>query len=54
VELVDLAGRKVRTSSYADSPSTRVLMSTNQLATGIYIIRVKTASESVSHRLLVQ
>ncbi|MDB5240850.1 MAG: Ulilysin [Spirosoma sp.] len=54
VDILDLAGRKVKTSSYADSPSTRVLLSTNQLATGIYIIRVKTASESVSSRLLVE
>lgn len=54
VELVDLSGRIVRTSSYADSPSTRVLVSTNQLATGLYIVRVKTATESVSSRLLVQ
>lgn len=54
VELFDLAGRLVRTASYSDSPSTRVSLSTNYLAAGMYVVRVKTASESVSRRLLVQ
>lgn len=54
VELLDLAGRRIRTTQYADSPSTRVLLSTNDLATGLYIVRVKTADEVVSKRLLVQ
>ena len=54
VELTDMAGRLVKTSSYADSPSTRVFLSTDQLATGLYIVRVKTGSESVSERLLVK
>jgi hypothetical protein len=54
VELFDLAGRQVRTMSYPDSPSTRVSLSTNYLATGLYIVRVKTATESVSRQLLVQ
>ena len=54
VELVDLAGRLVKTMNYSDSPSTRVSLSTNYLATGLYIVRVKTATESVSRQLLVQ
>ena len=54
VEVTDMAGRLVKTSSYADSPSTRVFVSTDQLATGLYIVRVKTGSESVNERLLVR
>ena len=54
VELMDLVGRQLKVMTYADSPSTRVLLSTDQLPTGLYIVRVKTASESVSRRLLVQ
>ena len=54
VELFDMAGRQVRTVSYSDSPSTRVSLSTNYLPRGLYIVRVKTATESVSRQLLVQ
>ena len=54
VELMDLSGRLLKTTSYADSPSARVSLTTSQLATGLYIVRVKTASESVSTRLLVR
>ena len=54
VELVDLAGRQVRTMPYSESPSTRVALSTTQLATGLYVVRVKTATESASRWLLVQ
>lgn len=54
VDLFDLAGRLIRTTAYSDSPSTRVTLSTNQLAAGLYIVRVKTATESVSRQLLVQ
>lgn len=54
VELLDMAGRVTKTVAYADSPSTRVILSTDYLPTGLYVVRVKTASESVSRRLLVQ
>ena len=54
VDLFDAAGRQVRTTTYSDSPSTRVLLSVKGLASGLYIVRVKTDSETVSKRLLVQ
>lgn len=54
VDLFDAAGRQVRTSAYADSPSSRVPLSVNGLAAGMYIVRVKTDTETVSKRLLVQ
>ena len=54
IDMIDLTGRLVRTTQYSDSPSTRVLLSTNQVAAGLYVVRVKTDSESVSRWLLVQ
>ncbi|MVM30041.1 T9SS type A sorting domain-containing protein [Spirosoma sp. HMF4905] len=54
VDLYDTAGRQLRTTSYTDSPSTRVTLSVNGLASGMYIVRVKTESEIASKRLLVQ
>ena len=53
VDVFDAVGRQVRSLSYADTPSTQVTLSTRGLATGIYIVRVKTATESVSKRLLL-
>ena len=54
VGLLDMAGRQLRTLSYTDVPSTRVILPVNGLAPGLYIVRVKTGSETVSKRLLVQ
>lgn len=54
VDLFDIAGRQVRTQAYTDSPSTRATLPVSGLATGVYIVRVKTGSEMVSKRLLVQ
>ncbi|WP_420146544.1 M43 family zinc metalloprotease [Spirosoma sp.] len=54
VGLFDASGRQIRTLSYTDSPSTRVSLAVNGLASGLYIVRVKTNSETVSKRLLVQ
>ena len=54
VGLLDMAGRQVRTLSYTDVPSTRVVLPIIGLAPGLYIVRVKTGNETVSKRLLVQ
>lgn len=54
VGLLDMAGRQIRTLSYTDAPSTRVMLPVSGLAPGLYIVRVKTSGESVSKRLLVQ
>ena len=54
VDLFDMTGRQVRTQTYTDSPSTRAQLPVSGLATGVYIVRVKTGSEMVSKRLLVQ
>ena len=54
VDLFDATGRQLRTATYTDSPSTRVTLPVNGLARGVYIVRVKTGSEMVSKRLLVQ
>lgn len=54
VDLFDVAGRRVRTISYTDSRSTRVTLSTNELAAGMYFVRVKTDNETASKRLLIQ
>ena len=53
VDLFDASGRQVRMLSYADAPSTRVTLPVSGLATGIYVVRVKTGSETASKRLLV-
>ncbi|WP_020604207.1 M43 family zinc metalloprotease [Spirosoma spitsbergense] len=54
VGLLDMAGRQLRTLSYTDVPSTRVILPVTGLSPGLYIVRVKTGSETVSKRLLVQ
>ncbi len=54
VSLLNMAGRQIRTLSYTDVPSTRVILPVIGLAPGLYIVRVKTSSETVSKRLLVQ
>jgi hypothetical protein len=53
IGLYDASGRSVRNYTYASSPSTRVTLSTIGLSTGIYVVRVKTDSETVSSRLVV-
>ncbi len=50
----DISGRLLRETSYANSPSTRVTLPIRGLATGMYIVRVKTDSEVTSRRLLVR
>ncbi|AUD02829.1 M43 family zinc metalloprotease [Spirosoma pollinicola] len=54
IDLFDAAGRQLRTYSYTDAPSTHVNLSVTGLASGVYIVRVKTGSEVASKRLLVQ
>ena len=54
VDLFDVSGRQLRTSTYSSSPSVRVPLSVKGLSTGMYIVRVKTDTEVVSKRLLVQ
>ena len=54
VDLFDIAGRQLQTTTYSDSPSSRVSVSVKGLTAGLYIVRVKTSSEMVSKRLLVQ
>ena len=54
VDLLDVSGRQLRTITYANAPSTHVLLPVSGLATGMYIVRVKTNSETASKRLLVQ
>lgn len=54
VDLFDAGGRQVRTLAYAPSPSTRVTLPISGLARGIYVVRVRTESETASKRLLVQ
>ncbi len=54
VDLFDATGRQLRTYSYIDAPSTHVNLSVSGLASGVYIVRVKTGSEVASKRLLVQ
>lgn len=53
VDLFDATGRQVRSYSYTDVPSTRVSLPISGLASGVYIVRVKTGSEIASKRLLV-
>ncbi|WP_461139481.1 M43 family zinc metalloprotease [Spirosoma pomorum] len=54
VDLFDVSGRQIRSYPYYSTPSTRVSVRTNDLPMGLYIVRVKTANEQVSKRLLVQ
>lgn len=54
VDLFDGTGRQIRSVSYANLPSTRIPLSVDGLASGMYIVRVKTDQETVSKRLLVQ
>lgn len=54
VDIVDLSGRALRTLSYTDAPSTRVTLPTSGLAAGMYIVRVRTGSQTASKRLLVR
>ncbi|WP_223834255.1 M43 family zinc metalloprotease [Spirosoma profusum] len=53
VDLFDLNGRQLRSTSYTNSPSTRVALAVNGLSKGLYIVRVKTDNEVASKRLLV-
>ncbi|GAB3956234.1 hypothetical protein GCM10028805_45450 [Spirosoma harenae] len=54
LDLLDLTGRQLRTTAYTDAPSTRLSLPITGLAKGVYIVRVKTDTETVSKRLLVQ
>jgi hypothetical protein len=54
VDICDLTGRLLRTQTYTDAPSTRVVLPVTGLMTGMYIVRVKTDSEMASKRLLIQ
>lgn len=54
VDLFDAAGRQLRTQAYTNLSSTQVSLPVVGLAPGLYIVRVKTDTEMVSKRLLVQ
>jgi hypothetical protein len=54
VALFDAGGRQIRSYPYYSTPSTRVSITVSDLPIGLYIVRVKTANEQVSKRLLVQ
>ncbi|WP_228724151.1 M43 family zinc metalloprotease [Spirosoma sp. KUDC1026] len=54
VDLFDAGGRRLRSYPYYSTPSTFVSVAVSGLPTGLYIVRVKTANEQVSKRLLVQ
>ncbi|WP_020598220.1 M43 family zinc metalloprotease [Spirosoma panaciterrae] len=54
VDVFDGTGRQVRTASYTNSSSTRLTLPVTGLAKGMYIVRVKTDSETVSKRFVVQ
>lgn len=53
VDLLDATGRQLRTITYTNAPSTHVTLPLNGLSTGMYIVRVKTDTETASKRLLV-
>ncbi|GAA4450588.1 hypothetical protein GCM10023189_11460 [Nibrella saemangeumensis] len=53
VEVLDINGRPLRSLFYTDYPSVRVTVPVYGLPTGVYVVRVKTDSESKSARLLV-
>ncbi|GAB4036635.1 M43 family zinc metalloprotease [Spirosoma gilvum] len=54
VDLFDNTGRQVRSTSYTNSPSTRLMLPVSGLAKGMYIVRVKTDNETVSKRFVMQ
>lgn len=54
VDLFDASGRQLRTTTYPSMASSRISLPVMGLATGIYIVRVKTEGETVSKRLLLQ
>ena len=53
VDLYNLNGQLVQTRSYTDSPSISLSLNTIGLVAGVYVVRVKTGSETVSRRLLI-
>ena len=54
VDLFDGTGRRLSGRTYPESPSSIVSVPVAGLSRGLYVIRVKTGSETVSRRLLVQ
>lgn len=54
IDLFDATGKHVRNVNYTESPSTLVSLPMSGLKPGMYIVRVKTADEIVSKRLLLQ
>ena len=53
VELIDLSGRLIQTKDYPSTTSTRISLSINELPSAMYIVRIKTETETQSKRLLV-
>lgn len=53
LNLFDATGRQVRTLSYTSVPSTHLTLPIAGLASGVYIVRVKTAAETATKRLVV-
>lgn len=54
VELFDALGRQLRALSYTNTASTQITLPVGGLAPGLYVVRVKTGTETVSKRLVVQ
>lgn len=53
VDVFDASGRQTYTMAYFDVPSTRLTIPVFGLPRGVYVVRVKTDSETASKRLLV-
>lgn len=53
IDIIDVAGRPVRTQQYRNYTSSLLALSTETLPTGVYIVKVSTDTESVARRLVV-
>ncbi len=53
VDVFDVSGRQMRTMTYFDVPSTRLTVPISGLSRGVYVVRVKTDTETATKRLLV-
>ena len=53
-DLFDASGRRLRTQTYAASRSRLITLAVSDLSAGMYILRVRTPTETVSRRVLVR
>lgn len=53
IELLDMTGKNLFTDSYVQVPSSSLTLRTDMVSDGLYIVRVKTDSETVTQRLVV-